>query len=178
MNEHTDKEFQPVPSGWNFSSIRLKLQFRPAVTSVPSRCNQSSAGLQLWLCLYATVVLSVRTRLLFPVFGPPPPPVSSPSNGRSGVKNRWKWWQQPFFPHKKRWCHHPLRGPVHRGFRGLGGSSGSSFAKLCCRCFVNRPGVHGILRICMWNALSSPARTSLSFRKRMRPFSKKMTVFF
>ena len=28
-----------------------------------------------------------------------------------------------------------MRGPVHRGFRGVGGSSGSSFAKLCCRCF-------------------------------------------
>ena len=28
-----------------------------------------------------------------------------------------------------------MKRPVHRGFRGLGGSSGSSFAKLCCRCF-------------------------------------------
>ena len=148
-----------------------------SATGFPSGCGQCLVLHQAPFCRSGFRFLSVRTRLLFPSFGPSPPPVSSPSTGRSGVKNRWKWWQHPFFLYKKRWCHHPLKRPVHRGFRGLGGSSGSSFAKLCCRCFVNRPGVHGILRICMWNVLSSPARTFLSFRKRMRPFSKKMTVF-
>ena len=38
-------------------------------------------------------------------------------------------------PPKKKWCHHPLKRPVRSGFSRKGGGSGSSFAKLCCRCF-------------------------------------------
>ncbi|WP_288156025.1 MULTISPECIES: hypothetical protein [Bacteroidaceae] len=45
-------------------------------------------------------------------------------------KNEERWWQQPFLPHKKRCCHHPLKRPVHRGFSKKGGGSGSTFAKL------------------------------------------------
>lgn len=50
-----------------------------------------------------------------------------------------KWWQHVFFSVYLFCCHHPLKSPVHRSFKGMGGSSGSTFAKLCCRFCVNRP---------------------------------------
>ena len=46
MNAYTDKEFQPVPSGWNFSSVRLKLQFHRIVTMALAGCNCSFGWLQ------------------------------------------------------------------------------------------------------------------------------------
>lgn len=41
-----------------------------------------------------------------------------------------KWWQHVFFSVYLFCCHHPLKSPVHRSFKGMGGSSGSTFAKL------------------------------------------------
>ena len=51
MNAHTDKEFQPVPSGWNFSSVQLKLQFH-------QDCNFGSVGLELKFRRMVTLVLT------------------------------------------------------------------------------------------------------------------------
>jgi hypothetical protein len=41
-----------------------------------------------------------------------------------------KWWQHVFFSVYLFCCHHPLKFPVHGGFAEMGGSSGSTFAKL------------------------------------------------
>jgi hypothetical protein len=55
MNAHTNKEFQSVSSGWNYSSVGLKLQFRQS-------CNFGSVGLKLKFYLFVTLVLTGRNR--------------------------------------------------------------------------------------------------------------------
>jgi len=60
----------------------------------------------------------------------PAPKKKQPESIGHPKKNEERWWQQPFLPHKKRCCHHPLKRPVHRGLSKKGGSSGSTFAKL------------------------------------------------